>query len=79
VKFSGIRDAVSDEWSVEPRRTERRICAARQVRSGKQLGSGRPRADDGEGKLIVELAPPADGEVVVSQETAARFRAWLAG
>jgi DNA-binding LytR/AlgR family response regulator len=31
------------------------------------------------GKLIVELAPAAADEVVVSQENAARFRAWLAG
>jgi two-component system LytT family response regulator len=31
------------------------------------------------GKLVVELAPAADGDVVVSQENAARFRAWLAG
>ncbi|HET7503760.1 MAG TPA: LytTR family DNA-binding domain-containing protein [Kofleriaceae bacterium] len=33
----------------------------------------------GKGKLLVELNPPAAGEVVVSQENAARFRAWLAG
>jgi DNA-binding LytR/AlgR family response regulator len=31
------------------------------------------------GKLLVELSPPAAGEVVVSQDNAARFRAWLAG
>lgn len=31
------------------------------------------------GKLLVELAPVAAEEVVVSQENAARFRAWLAG
>jgi DNA-binding LytR/AlgR family response regulator len=31
------------------------------------------------GKLLVELAPAAADEVVVSQENAARFRAWLAG
>jgi DNA-binding LytR/AlgR family response regulator len=31
------------------------------------------------GKLLVELAPAATEEVVVSQENAARFRAWLAG
>jgi DNA-binding LytR/AlgR family response regulator len=32
------------------------------------------------GKLLVELAPPPPrGEVIVSQENAARFRAWLAG
>jgi hypothetical protein len=31
------------------------------------------------GKLVVELAPAADGEVIVSQDNAARFRAWLAG
>jgi DNA-binding LytR/AlgR family response regulator len=31
------------------------------------------------GKLVVELSPPAAGEVIVSQENAARFRAWLAG
>lgn len=31
------------------------------------------------GKLLVELVPPAAGEVIVSQENAARFRAWLAG
>jgi DNA-binding LytR/AlgR family response regulator len=33
----------------------------------------------GKGKLVVELNPPAAGEVVVSQDNAARFRAWLAG
>ena len=31
------------------------------------------------GKLLVELAPATAEEVVVSQENAARFRAWLAG
>lgn len=31
------------------------------------------------GKLLVELSPPPRGEVIVSQENAARFRAWLAG
>lgn len=31
------------------------------------------------GKLVVELAPAAQGEVIVSQENAARFRAWLGG
>ena len=31
------------------------------------------------GKLLVELAPAAAEEVIVSQENAARFRAWLAG
>ena len=36
----------------------------------------RPHA---KGKLLVELQPPAPGEVIVSQENAARFRAWLAG
>ena len=29
------------------------------------------------GKLVVELAPAAGGEVIVSQENAARFRTWL--
>jgi two-component system response regulator LytT len=29
------------------------------------------------GRLLVDLAPPARGEVVVSQENAARFRAWM--
>jgi two-component system LytT family response regulator len=31
------------------------------------------------GKLVVELTPAAGDEVVVSQENAARFRAWLGG
>ncbi len=31
------------------------------------------------GKLLVELAPAADHDVVVSQENAARFRTWLGG
>jgi DNA-binding LytR/AlgR family response regulator len=31
------------------------------------------------GKLIVELDPPPGEDVVVSQENAARFRAWLGG
>ncbi len=31
------------------------------------------------GKLAVELAPPATGPVLVSQDNAARFRAWLRG
>jgi DNA-binding LytR/AlgR family response regulator len=31
------------------------------------------------GKLLVDLQPPPRGEVIVSQENAARFRAWLAG
>jgi len=31
------------------------------------------------GKLLVDLSPPAQGDVVVSQENAARFRAWLTG
>jgi DNA-binding LytR/AlgR family response regulator len=31
------------------------------------------------GKLLIELSPAAAEEVVVSQENAARFRAWLAG
>jgi two-component system LytT family response regulator len=31
------------------------------------------------GKLLIELAPAATEEVIVSQENAARFRAWLAG
>jgi DNA-binding LytR/AlgR family response regulator len=31
------------------------------------------------GKLLIELAPATTDEVVVSQENAARFRAWLAG
>jgi DNA-binding LytR/AlgR family response regulator len=31
------------------------------------------------GKLLVELAPATTDEVVISQENAARFRAWLAG
>ena len=30
-------------------------------------------------KLLVELAPPPRGEVIVSQENASRFRTWLAG
>jgi DNA-binding LytR/AlgR family response regulator len=29
------------------------------------------------GRLLVDLRPPARGEVVVSQENAARFRAWM--
>jgi len=36
----------------------------------------RPHA---KGKLLVELQPPPPGEVIVSQDNAARFRAWLAG
>ena len=36
----------------------------------------RPHA---KGKLLVELTPPPAGEVIVSQENAARFRAWVAG
>jgi DNA-binding LytR/AlgR family response regulator len=31
------------------------------------------------GKLLVDLVPPPVGDVVVSQDNAARFRAWLAG
>jgi DNA-binding LytR/AlgR family response regulator len=31
------------------------------------------------GKLVVELAPPPPAQVVVSQENATRFRAWLGG
>jgi hypothetical protein len=31
------------------------------------------------GKLLVDLEPSPAGDVVVSQEMAARFRAWLAG
>ena len=31
----------------------------------------------GRGKLLVELVPSAKGEVIVSQERAAAFRAWL--
>ena len=31
------------------------------------------------GKLLVQLAPAPPGDVVVSQENAARFRAWLGG
>jgi hypothetical protein len=33
----------------------------------------------GKGRLFVTLDPPADDEVVVSQENAAAFRAWIAG
>jgi DNA-binding LytR/AlgR family response regulator len=33
----------------------------------------------GKGKVLVTLDPPADDEVVVSQEIAAAFRAWMAG
>jgi DNA-binding LytR/AlgR family response regulator len=33
----------------------------------------------GKGKLLVTLDPPADDEVPVSQESAAAFRAWMAG
>lgn len=33
----------------------------------------------GKGRLLVTLDPPADDEVVVSQENAAAFRAWIAG
>lgn len=29
------------------------------------------------GRLLVELEPATEGEVIVSQENAARFRAWL--
>lgn len=32
----------------------------------------------GKGRLVVELAPAADGEVSISQERAAAFRDWLA-
>lgn len=31
------------------------------------------------GRLLVDLAPPAAGDVVVSQENASRFRIWLGG
>jgi len=31
------------------------------------------------GKLVVELEPPGTDDVIVSQENAARFRAWLGG
>lgn len=31
------------------------------------------------GKLLVELVPPAPGEVVVAADNAARFKAWLGG
>lgn len=31
------------------------------------------------GKLLVELSPPPSDDVIVSQENAARFRAWLRG
>jgi len=33
----------------------------------------------GKGKLLLELRPPVESEVVVSQERAAAFRAWLGG
>jgi len=33
----------------------------------------------GKGKLLLELRPPVENEVVVSQERAAAFRAWLGG
>jgi DNA-binding LytR/AlgR family response regulator len=33
----------------------------------------------GKGRLLVTLDPPADDEVVVSQEAGAAFRAWIAG
>lgn len=33
----------------------------------------------GKGRLVVTLAPPADDDVVVSQECAAAFRAWISG
>lgn len=33
----------------------------------------------GKGRLVVTLAPPADDDVLVSQESAAAFRAWIAG
>jgi len=33
----------------------------------------------GKGKLLLELRPPTQSEVVVSQERAAAFRAWLGG
>jgi DNA-binding LytR/AlgR family response regulator len=45
------------------------VCAA-------AVAGFRPHA---RGKLRVELAPPPPGEVIVSQDNAARFRAWLAG
>jgi hypothetical protein len=45
------------------------VCAA-------AVAGFRPHA---KGKLLVELAPPPPGEVIVSQDNAARFRAWLAG
>jgi two-component system LytT family response regulator len=40
------------------------------------VGGFRPFA---KGKLLVDLVPVPASEVVVSQENAARFRAWLAG
>jgi DNA-binding LytR/AlgR family response regulator len=43
---------------------------------GAAVAGFRPHA---KGKLLVELAPPPPGEVIVSQDNAARFRAWLAG
>jgi hypothetical protein len=33
----------------------------------------------GKGRVVVELAPPATGEVAVSQESAGAFRRWIAG
>jgi DNA-binding LytR/AlgR family response regulator len=33
----------------------------------------------GKGKILVELRPPAEREVAVSQESAAGFRRWIAG
>jgi hypothetical protein len=33
----------------------------------------------GKGKILVELRPPAEREVAVSQESAAAFRRWIAG
>jgi two-component system LytT family response regulator len=33
----------------------------------------------GKGRVLVELTPPAGGEVAVSQESAAAFRRWISG
>jgi two-component system LytT family response regulator len=79
VDVTGARLVVDEslgelEARLDPRaffRLNRQVLA--QASAVKRFRSG------GKGKLLVTLEPPADDEVVVSQEIAASFREWMAG
>jgi len=79
VDRSGARLVVDEPLGELEARLDRRVFFRLNRQILTHAGAVLRFRSGGKGKLLVTLDPPADDEVVVSQENAAAFRAWIAG